>query len=948
MTEVERQHGPRRLLLVGWDAADWKVIRPLLAAGQMPALQSLIDRGVSGDITTLQPALSPMLWTSIATGKRPFKHGVLGFAEPDPATGGIRGVTSLARRGKAVWNILNQNGFRTNVIGWWPSHPAEPINGVMVSNHYHEAAGTPATWTMARGVVYPERLGPVLKERRVHPDDVVSSQVLAFAPKLSSLTAADIRSVEHDRILALKQCIARAASIQAAARAVIDAEPWDFMAVYFDAIDHFGHGFMRYHPPRQEWIPARDFDLYGDVVNAAYRFHDTLLGELLRTRSVTSETTVLVLSDHGFHCDHLRVTHLPRAATGPALEHRDLGIRVACGPGIRTGTPLRGASVIDVTPTILTLFGLPAGEDMDGSPLASMFIETADLSMVPSWDEVPEAVPGAAGMHAPDRRIEPAECKAALAQLIALGYVESPTQDAAQAVARTTQQAQYDLALSWMDADGHGHAIPILAALWTERPLDHRVGLQLAHALAARGRTDQQRRVLETVIARRQAQADTARKEIAELTARGSRADALTLQARTRYAMLRPLAAVDAYATHVLMASACHAEGDHAAALEHLTLASRDDAGRASLHILTGRVCLALRRWADAERCFTRALAIDADAAEAYLGLAESFLPRRRNLDAVNAALCALERRFYFPLAHVRLGVALGRIGRVPLAMRAFEVAIAQNPALAEAHTCLAALCRSHFVDRERAAGHLRAARRVRATLKRRLAPAVDAVIQSAIGAPVPARVSVPATATRTVRRAASLEAIGAPITVVSGLPRSGTSMMMRMLAAGGLAPLTDAARVADSDNPHGYFEFAPARRLREDASWLPQAAGRAVKIVAQLLTSLPTGPQYKVLFMRRDLDEVLASQKVMLRRTGQAAANIAPERLRAVFAAQMQEVERALGSRPGVITLSVDYRDAVRSPLATAARVNAFLGGALDEPAMAAAVDATLWRQRT
>ena len=117
----------QKILLIGWDGADWRAIRPIIDKGLMPHLQGMIERGVHGNLSTISPILSPMLWTSIATGKRPFKHGIHGFTEPDPTSGGVRPITNLARKTKAVWNILQQNGLRSNLIGWWPSHPAEPI-----------------------------------------------------------------------------------------------------------------------------------------------------------------------------------------------------------------------------------------------------------------------------------------------------------------------------------------------------------------------------------------------------------------------------------------------------------------------------------------------------------------------------------------------------------------------------------------------------------------------------------------------------------------------------------------------------------------------------------------------------------------------------------------------------------------------------------------------------
>ena len=131
----------KKVLLLGWDAADWKIIKPLLEAGLMPNLERLVSAGVMGKLLSLQPMLSPMLWNSISTGKRADKHGVLGFIEPDPL-GGIRPVTSTSRRCKALWNILTQSGFRTHVLGWFASHPAEPINGVCVTNQFGLARGS--------------------------------------------------------------------------------------------------------------------------------------------------------------------------------------------------------------------------------------------------------------------------------------------------------------------------------------------------------------------------------------------------------------------------------------------------------------------------------------------------------------------------------------------------------------------------------------------------------------------------------------------------------------------------------------------------------------------------------------------------------------------------------------------------------------------------------------
>lgn len=183
-------------------------------------------------------------------------------------------------------------------------------------------------------------------------------------------------------------------------------------------------------------------------------------------------------------------------------------------------------------------------------------------------------------------------------------------------------------------------------------------------------------------------------------------------------------------------------------------------------------------------------------------------------------------------------------------------------------------------------------------------------------------------------------------VTVVSGAPRSGTSMMMRMLAAGGIEPLTDGLRAADRDNPHGYFEFEPVKRTRDDPSWVPQAVGRAVKLVHLLLRDLPEGYEYRVVLMRRRLDEMVASQRRMLERLGRDPGTLSDERRQQIFAAQLDETERWLSAQPGFRFERVDYNALVADPKPHLERVSAFLGG-LDVAAMAAVIDPDLYRNR-
>jgi hypothetical protein len=185
-------------------------------------------------------------------------------------------------------------------------------------------------------------------------------------------------------------------------------------------------------------------------------------------------------------------------------------------------------------------------------------------------------------------------------------------------------------------------------------------------------------------------------------------------------------------------------------------------------------------------------------------------------------------------------------------------------------------------------------------------------------------------------------------IVIVSGLPRSGTSLMMQMLWAGGMPLLTDQRRVADADNPNGYWEFEAVKNTMTSCDWLRQAQGKAVKMVHLLLTDLPhDGYSYRVLLMKRRMAEVLASQRVMLQRQGKSGAALSEEQLSRIFIGQMEHVENWLKEQPHFAVLPVDYNELIANPMPQAAAINEFLGRALNSEKMIQAVDSRLYRQR-
>jgi len=184
-------------------------------------------------------------------------------------------------------------------------------------------------------------------------------------------------------------------------------------------------------------------------------------------------------------------------------------------------------------------------------------------------------------------------------------------------------------------------------------------------------------------------------------------------------------------------------------------------------------------------------------------------------------------------------------------------------------------------------------------------------------------------------------------ITIVSGLPRSGTSMMMKMLEAGGLEPLTDNIRAADEDNPRGYFEFERVKQIEHDKEWLEDARGRAVKLISALLKHLPPTHNYKVIFMRRAMAEILASQRQMLIRRGEPGDTVPDDKMAALFDKHVAQVESWLAAQPNIETIYVSYNEVMKDARPHAERINDLLGGALNVEAMIQVADQTLYRQK-
>lgn len=838
----------RKVLLIGWDAADWKIINPLMDEGRMPALEKLVNKGVIGNLATLDPPLSPILWTSIATGKKADKHGILGFIEPDTIHGGIRPVTVTSRKTKAIWNILNYHGLTCNIVGWWPSHPAEPVKGVMVSNFFHKAtAPLNQKWEINEGSVYPPELTPILKEFRVHPAELTQQHILPFVPQASK-----INQEKDHKLAAIAKITAEAAGIQAISTWLMENTSWDFMAVYFDSIDHYAHGFMKYREPRQPHIPEDEFELYKNVVDGGYIFHDMMLERLVDLAG--EDTTIILISDHGFYSDHLRPVTLPKIPAAPAFEHRPYGILCIAGPDIIEDERVYGATLLDITPTILHLYGIPCGKDMDGKVLVNIFKETTKVNYIESWD----LIKGDFYSHPPEKREDPVSSAAALKQLIELGYVEDPGEDKIKASQIAVREIKYNLSRVYAGRGNYFQSVETLNELLENEHDEPRFLLDKARYHIRLSQFEEAEKIIRIL------------KENENVSG----------------AYLKILEGI------ILS----HKNRPHAA-LSEFKKAEENLPEIPALQLELGKTYITLQRYRDAKRIFEKVLEIDDENAYAWHGLSLACLRLGYYERAAENALNAIGLLYHFPPAHYHLGEALTGLGRYSESVQAFELCLRLNPKLYKARRWLIKLYEQKLNQSEKAEFH-------KNILK---------------------------------------EQLKGKIYIISGLPRSGTSLMMQILEAGGFDILTDGLRKPDESNPKGYYEYEKVKSLARDNSWLHEAEGKAVKVIAQLLRFLPPEYDYKVIFMKRDMYEIIRSQQKMLGRPEEKF----PLAIAQAFENELIKVETWQLKEPNVDLMYVSYTDLLENPIEKICEINKFLGDQLDEDKAVKVIDKNLYRTR-
>lgn len=842
----------KKVLLIGWDAADWKIIHPLMDQGWMPSLKSLVENGVSGKIATLDPPLSPMLWTSIATGKRPYKHGIHGFTEVAPGNKGIRPSYITSRKTKAFWNILNQNQIKPSVVGWWPSHPAEPINGVMVSNFYQKAESKPGVeWKLLNGAVHPADKADFYAKLRVHPEEILPNHVLPFVPQLDK---ADL--INDKRIGVIRKNLADSSTIHCAGTYIAAHEEWDFLAVYFDAIDHFCHSFMKFHPPYRDFIPKADFEMYKDVVSGAYKFHDMLLGRYLEL--IPEDTTVIVISDHGFHPGINRPEVLPDEPTAPAYEHSPFGIFVMKGPGIKKDETVFGVSLLDVAPTILQLYDLPIGQDMDGKVIQQAFEKPKPIQSIVSWDEID----GNDGCHPRDLEIPLEDVSADLQQLVDLGYISDPGPNLQQAIENTNAENDYNLARAYFNGNLWEEGINLLEKLIVSHPSVLRYQTYLFDAYLRVGKVKAARNLFNKI----EAAIEVVTPDI-----------------------------------DLIHGSLLLAEKKPVKALECFKKVEAEAGSNLQLKLKLANAYFLLYKYKETEVLLEEILQIDPESFGSWYLYGLCAFQGTDYEKATALFLRAIGLLYYHPPSHYYLGESLLALQKYKEAANAYEVCLQIAPFMNYARLRLISIYELYLPNPDKVK-----------ELKNNM-----------------------------------VDHIKGEMVLVSGLPRSGTSMMMQMLEAGGLPVFTDHERQADENNEKGYLEHEAVKNLAKNKDWLPLAVNKGVKVIAQLLVHLPLNYKYKVIFMERHLVEVIASQQKMLFRLGKTKnADDFSLSLMQTFEKTLQEVKEWIATHENIEVLYVPYDEVLSAPEDWANQIKHFLQKDLDADAMVHAVDAGMKRE--
>jgi len=370
-----------KVVLLGIDGMDWSIADPLIAEGKLPNIARVIEDGTRADLRTIEPLIkSPMIWATIATGKGPRKHGISDFVEGSEEAPLFN---SFGWRARPIWDILGSEGRRVCVLNWMVTWPAREANGYWISDRV--AFSPEDGFAKIESVTYPEdlveRLAPLRQPTSRTSDDEIAPFLNGDDWRESN--APDIRG----GVESFRSTYAIDESIRNIALHLLDTEnDLDFFAVYLNGLDISCHRYWGQMDPESlgNQLSEESIETFGDLIPRYYEHVDVFVGEVLDR--IDDETTLIICSDHGFRGPH----YSEHGLRFGIWMHGPIGVLAAKGPGIRSEGEVGEASVFDITPTLLTLYGLPVARDMDGFVLDGLIdddrMEAAPVRYIDTYE----------------------------------------------------------------------------------------------------------------------------------------------------------------------------------------------------------------------------------------------------------------------------------------------------------------------------------------------------------------------------------------------------------------------------------------------------------------------------------------------------------------------------------------------------------------------------------
>jgi tetratricopeptide (TPR) repeat protein len=606
--DLARQDG-FKVFILGLDAYDWVLSDLVSKSRSLPNIERLRREGSWGNLRSIEPLVSPLLWTTMATGVTPDIHGITDFLGKNQDTGEDIPATSDMRRVAALWNIASLFGVRPGFVGWLATYPAEEVEGFIVSDRvaYHmfdPAWATGETTVPTEGLTWPPRLLDEIRPLLVEPAAVgkeistyIHGPVGALKTKFDPL----------DPVSNLRLIISGYQTYRGIMEQLYPEERPDLAGVYFEFTDSACHLFMRYMAPPMPGVTAAEADRFGDGVAASYAEADRILGEVLGL--VDDRTVLVVVSDHGFKSGDTRPMSDSRIGIGQATDwHRLNGAIALYGPGIKRGHQIADASVLDVAPTVLHLLGLPVGSRMTGKVLTEA-LEPAWVGAHPvrrtaAYDSLAVASGKVAGASEADQALKE--------KLQSLGYVAGGN------------ASLVNMANFYHKNGRYAEAIEVWKKLIELDPKDYGARIGLANAHFEVGQADSAIAGLKAVIA----------------------ADPRNMQA------LQSLATV--YVR----------KGMGNDALRVAEEALRVDPANGGSHFNRGLALEVLGRRDEAVEEYRQAVHLAPDLAEPYANLAQAYLDKGMLTSALEAARKAADLAPEKPEVHYVLGQALEFSGK--------------------------------------------------------------------------------------------------------------------------------------------------------------------------------------------------------------------------------------------------------------------------------------------